>query len=145
MRKARICGVCSPWMNSSLSQAMSQRNYLQRRAVKSNSPHLWSCYKKLKNYVNKEIQKVQSGVLLKPTLISENKSNPSALWKTMNEITPCKQSTLISCIEADGIAHCYNPSITKTLNVYFSTIDTQFTMKLKSFITLPSPLARSTS
>lgn len=59
MRKARICGVCCPWMNSSLSQAMSQRNYLQRRAVKSNSPHLWLCYKKLKNYmyVNEEIQK----------------------------------------------------------------------------------------
>ena len=53
VRKARIRGVRCPWMNSQLSQAMSQRNYLHRRAIKSNSPYLWSRYKKLKNYVNK--------------------------------------------------------------------------------------------
>ena len=56
VRKARTRGVRCPWMNSQLSQAMSQRNYLHRRAIKSNSPYLWSCYKKLKNYVNKEMQ-----------------------------------------------------------------------------------------
>ena len=99
MRKARICGVCCPWMNSSLSQAMSQCNYLQRRAVKSNSPHLWSCYKKLKNYVNKEIQSAKQSIS-NTNLITENKRNLSAVHK---------QSSPISCIEADDVAHCDNP------------------------------------
>ena len=76
-RKARIRGVCCPWMKSQLSQAMSQRNYLHRRAIKSNSPYLWSGYKKLKNYVNKEMQKCKAEYF--SNLISENKSNPSAL------------------------------------------------------------------
>ena len=96
VRKARIHGVRCPWMNSRLSQAMSQRDYLHRRAIKSNSPHLWSRYKKLKNYVNKEIQKCKAEYY--SNLISENKSNPSALWKTLNEITSRKQSSPISCI-----------------------------------------------
>ena len=57
-----------------LSQAMSQRDYLHSRAIKSSSPHLWSRYKKLKNYVNKGIQKVQSGVLLKPNIRKQEQS-----------------------------------------------------------------------
>ena len=62
----------------------------------------------------------------------------------MNEITSRKQSSPISCIEADGLAHCDNQSIAKILNVHFSTIGTKLAMKLKSFITLSSLPARST-
>ena len=124
VRKARIRGVRCPWMNLWFSQAMSQRNYLHRTAIKSNSPHLWSRYKKLKNYVNStEMQKSKA----------EYYSN------LMSE-----QSSPISCIEADGLAQCDNPSIAKILNVHFSTIGTKLAIKLKSFITLPSPPARST-
>ena len=101
-----------------------------------------SRYKKLKNYVNKEMQKCKAEYYW--NLISENKRNPSALWKTLNEITSRKQSSPISCIEADGIAHCDNPSIAKILNVHFSTIGSKLAMKLKSVFTLPSPPASST-
>ena len=50
-----------------------------------------SRYKKLKNYVNKEMQKCKAEYY--SNLISENKRNPSALWKTLNEITSRKQSS----------------------------------------------------
>ena len=60
MRKARIREVRCPWMNSRLSQAMNQRDHLHRRAIKSNSPYLWPRYKKLKNYVNREMQKCKA-------------------------------------------------------------------------------------
>ena len=59
-------------------------------------------------------------------------------------ITSRKQSSPISCIEADGVEHCGNPSIAKILNYRFSTIGTNLAMKLKSFVTLPSPPASST-
>ena len=39
---SRIRRIRFPWMNSRLSQAMSQRDYFHRRAIKSNSPDLWS-------------------------------------------------------------------------------------------------------
>ena len=141
VRKARVRGVHCPWMNSRLSQAMSQRDYPHRRAIKSYSPHLWSHYKKLKNYVNKEMQKCKAEYY--SNLTSENKSNPSALWKNLNEITSRKQSSPISCMETDGVAHCDNPPIAKILNVHFSTTGTKLAMKLKSFITLSSPPASS--
>ena len=101
-----------------------------------------SRYKKLENYANKEMQKCKAE--LYSNLISTNKSNPSALWKTLNEITSHKQCSPISCIEADGVAHCDNPSIAKILNVHFCTIGSKLAMKLKSFVTQPSPLASST-
>ena len=87
---------------------------------------------KLKNNLNKEIQKCKAEYY--SNLISENKSNPSALWKTLNEI---------SSIEADGVAHYDNPSIAKIRNVHFSTIGTKLAMTLKSFISLPSPPAKN--
>ena len=59
-------------------------------------------------------------------------------------ITSRKQSSPISCIEADGVEHCDNPSIAKILNYHFSTIGTNLAMKLKSFVTLPCPPASST-
>ena len=93
VRKARIRGVRCPWMNSQLSQALSQRNYLHLRAIKYNSPYLWSRYKKLinKHHVNKEMQNCKAEYY--SNLISENKSNASALWKTLNDITSGKQSS----------------------------------------------------
>ena len=121
MRKARIHGVRCPRMNSQLSQAMSQGNYLHHRAIKSNSPYLWSRYKKLKlklNHVNKEMQKCKANYY--SNLISENKSNSSALWKSLNDITSRKHRSPISCIETDGVAHCDNPSIAKIPNIHFS-------------------------
>ena len=100
-------------------QVMSQCNYLHSRAIKSNSPHLWSHYKKLKNNVHKKIQKCKAEYYS-----SENKSNPNARWKTLNEITSRKQVSPVYCIEADEVAHCDNPSMVKILNVHFSTIGT---------------------
>ena len=143
MRKSRVRGVRCPWMNSRLSQAMNQRYLFHRRAIKTNSTHFWTRYRKLKNYVNTVIQKCKAEYY--SSFITENKSNPSALWKTLNEITSRKQSSPIPCVEADGVTHCDNPSIAKILNNHFSTIGTNLAMKIKSFFTLPSvPTSSST-
>ena len=65
-------------------------------------------------------------------VITENKSNPSALWETLNDITSREERIPISCIEDDGVQYCSNKSIAKILNNHFSTTGTKLAQKLKS-------------
>ena len=131
IRKSRIKGVRSPWMNARLSEAMHKRDHYHRKALKSKSGNHWSRYKELRNYVNKEIKRCKSEYYSK--LITENKSNASALWKTLNDTTSRKERTPISCIEADCVQYCSNKSIAKILNDHFSTIGTKLAQKLNSY------------
>ena len=118
-------------MNARLSKAMYKRDHYNRKALKSKSGNHWSRYKELRNYVNKEIKRCKSEYYSK--LITGNKSNPSALWKTLNDITYRKERTLISSIETDGVQCCSNKSIAKILNDHFSTTGTKLAQELKSY------------
>ena len=130
MRKPRNKGVRCPWINAQLSEAMHQRDYLHRKALKTKPANHWSRYKELTNYANKETTICKSEYCSK--LITQNKSNPSALRKTLNDITSRKERTPISCFEADGVQYCSNKSIAKILNEHFSIIETKLAQKLKS-------------
>ena len=110
---------------------MHKRDHFHRKDLKSKSGNHWSRYKKLRNYVNKEVKRCKSEYYSK--LITENKSNPSALWKTLNDITSRKERIPISCIEADGVQYCSNTSIAKILKDHFSTIGTELAQKFKSY------------
>ena len=118
-------------MNARLSEAMYKRDHYNRKALKSKSGNHWSRYKELRNYVNKEIKRCKSEYYSK--LITGNKSNPSALWKTLNNITSRKERTPISSIETDGVQYCSNKSIAKILNDHFSTTGTKLAQELKSY------------
>ena len=81
-------GRHAPWITSNLSNAMRDRDYHRRKAVKSNSEYHWKLYKQAKISVNKLIKKCKSEYYL--DLINKNKGNSSVLWKTLNEITSRK-------------------------------------------------------
>ena len=57
-------------------------------------------YKKIKNFVNKEVKKCKAKYY--SDLINKNKGNASELWKTFNEITSKKPNSTITSTEADG-------------------------------------------
>ena len=107
-------------MNVRLSEAIHKRDHCYRKALKSKPGNHWSRFKELRNYVDKEIKRCKSEYYSK--LITENKYTPSALWKTLNDLTSRKERTPISCIEADGVQYCSNESIAKILNDQFSTV-----------------------
>jgi len=109
-------------------------HFYHHKALKSKTAHHWSRYIELRNYVNREIKRCKSEYYT--TLITENKSNPSALWKTLNYITSRKEITLLSCIEEDGVQYFDRKSISKILNDHFSTIGTKLAQKLKSYSSL---------
>jgi hypothetical protein len=99
-RKLRVKGRHAPWIMANLSNAMRHRDYHKRKAIKSNSEYHWKLYKQAKISVNKLIKKCKSDYYI--DLISKNKGDSNALWKTLNEITSRKSSAPITCIAIEG-------------------------------------------
>ena len=48
------------WMNNKINEAMKDRDFHHRRAVKTNSAYHWSNYRRLKNLVNRKIKSAKS-------------------------------------------------------------------------------------
>ena len=85
IKKMKVRGISIPWMTAELSRAMQDRDYHLKKAQKTQSQHHWSCYRKLRCLVNKEVCECKSKYY--ESLIRENRNNPSGLWKTLNELT----------------------------------------------------------
>ena len=88
IKKMRIKGLNAPWITPTLSDAMRNRDFHHRKAIKTNSKFHWDQFKKVKNFTNKLVKKCKSDYYI--NLINENKSNANALWNTLNEITSQK-------------------------------------------------------
>ena len=129
-RKLRVKGRHAPWITANLSNAMRDRDYHKRKAIKSNSEYHWKLYKQAKISVNKLIKKCKSDYYI--DLISKNKGDSNALWKTLNEITSRKSSAPITCIEIDGTPHTDVNSIVEGLNSHFSSIGRKLAALIKS-------------
>ena len=106
-----------------LSRAMQDRYYHLKKAQKTQSQHHWSCYRKLHCLVNKEVRECKSKYY--ESLITENRNNPSGLWKTstLNELTsPNTHSTAPSCIVSNGVETTNSQSISTLFNTFFTGI-----------------------
>ena len=101
-----------------------------REAIKTNSKYRWEMYKKMKNFVNKEVKNCKAEYY--SDLINKNKGNPSELWKTFNEITSKKSNSTITSIVADGVLYTEPTEIAQALNTHFPRIGTKLAAKNKN-------------
>ena len=132
-KKSRVKGIHTPWITSELSNAMQDRDYHHRKAVKTNSPYHWKMYKEVKAYVNKTVKKCKAGYY--QDLINKNKGNSGELWKSSNKITSRKSSSPPSCIEVNGV----HGTAIHYLNNHFSTVGTKLAAKIKAGLHLLRP------
>ncbi len=130
IKKLRTKGIQTPWLTNDLRNAMQDRNYHHRKAVKSNSPFHWMMYKKIKCYVNTNVKKCKTEYY--SNLINTNKGNTGALWKTLNDISSRKSHSSPSCIEANGVSHTDPKSIAESLNDHFSSIGSKLATKIRN-------------
>lgn len=130
IKRNRVKGIPIPWMTPKLSQAMRDRDYYHRRAVKSKSLAHWKTYRKLRLFVNKEVKRCKSEYY--QNLIEKNRGNPAELWKTLNAVTSRKSTSRPTCIITDGVTSTEPLSIAKALNVHFTTIGTKLAVYFTS-------------
>ena len=64
IKKSRICRISTPWMTAELSELMQKRDFLHKKAIKSNLTNHWSQYKDPRNTVNREIRKHKAEIIL---------------------------------------------------------------------------------
>ena len=60
IKKTRIKGAKTPWVTSDLKNAMRDRDFHHVKAIKTNSKYHWDMFKKMKNFVNKEVKKCKA-------------------------------------------------------------------------------------
>ena len=121
LKKRRVKGATAPWMNNKIAEAMRDRNYHLRKAQKTNSTYHWRMYRKLRNFVNREIKSSKSNHYC--NLIEEGKGDSSMIWKAVNEASSRNVSSSIpQCIISSGVQYTDPKSIATTLNDYFASV-----------------------
>ena len=102
LKRRLVKGTTAPWMNNKIAEAMRDRNYHLRKAQKSNSTYHWGMYRKLRNFVNREIKSSKSNYYC--NLIEESKGDSSMVWKAVNEASSRNVSSSIpQYIIASGV------------------------------------------
>ena len=116
-----VNGINSVWMTSKTSDAMRDRGYHHRKARKSGSTYHWKMFRKLWNFVSKEVKASKSKYYT--NLIEESKGNASKIWNAVNKAS-CrkKQSTAPSYIISEEVQHTEPKAIAAVLNKHFATI-----------------------
>jgi hypothetical protein len=131
------------WMNSKISEAMQDRDYHHRKAVKSNKTYHWNMYKKLRNFVNKEVTSAKSKYYCE--LIEQSKADSSRIWKAVNKVSSRDNNSLtLQYIVTDGVKHSDSKSIATALNTYFASVGkslaAKFTTVSQTFTAHPTPV-----
>ena len=138
IKRRRVNGINSAWMTSK----MRDRAYHHRKAWKSGSAYHWHMFRKLRNFVNKEIKASKSKYYT--NLIEESKGNASKIWNAVNEASYRKsQSAAPSCIISNEVQHTEPKAIAAALNEHFATIGQTLADRLSSFVTKVTPQRQS--
>ena len=74
IKKKRTSGQKMPWLSPKIRESMCDRDYHDRKAMKSNSDYRWNLYK---NLVNREMKSAKSKYFV--DLISNNKGDDSLI------------------------------------------------------------------
>ena len=131
-RKKVLYNICK------ISEAMRDRDYHHRKAVKAGSPYHWRMFRKLRNFVNEEIKRSKSNYYI--GLIEDSKGESSKLWKAVNEVSSRKNKTSTpNCIISDGVQHTDVRSIASVLNKHFASIGQLLADKLTAFAVAVTP------
>ncbi len=96
----RVRSAPSPWLNNIIIKQMSRRDYLHRKAVRSNSVSDWSAYKLCRNKVTGMMRESKKRYFEKS--IDDCTGDSGKLWKTLNTILPKKRSVSPSSLDIDG-------------------------------------------
>ena len=86
--RSKSCLNHAQMVTAGLKERMHNRDTLKIKAIKSNDPHDWANFKRMRNKVNTEI-KVAKKVCYNNKFI-ENNSDPRKTWQTINDLTSRK-------------------------------------------------------
>ena len=100
---------------------MHNRNKLKVNAIKSNDPHDWANFKRMRNKVNTEI-KAGKELFYNNNFIETN-CDPRKTWQVINDVTYCKAvNSSIREINLNGTSISESSNLSNAFNDPFSSI-----------------------
>ena len=121
IRTKRVRSKSCPWITAGLKERMHNRDTLKIKAIKSNDPHDWANFKRMRNKVNTEI-KAAKKVFYNNKFI-ENNGDPRKTWQTINDLTSRKAvHSSIREINLKGTFITESSDLSNAFNDHFSSI-----------------------
>lgn len=120
-RLRRVRSQYAPWLNDPIKKAMNNRDYLKKKAVKTQSYYYDEAYKGARNHVNKLIKKAKKRYY--QITIDQNKGKPKEMWKHINQLVGRgSKTTHIPSIKVGCETILDEKNIAETLNNYFVNV-----------------------
>ena len=117
----KVRNMKAPWLTDAIKKSMNRRDYLKKKAVKTNSSAYHNAYKSLRNEINKKIIHAKRNYYT--TCVDKNRSNSKQLWKHINQlVNKSPKSTNVSAIQIDEQVVTKNETIAELFNEYFTDI-----------------------
>ena len=116
-------------MDCRLQGSMKERDWIHRKARKSNSSRHWNTYRKLRNKVNCLVKSAKTKYNC--DLFQDAKRNAKKVWNAVNEV--CYRnctSERVQSIISDGIQHTTPKSIASAMNSFFASIGKRMADKI---------------
>ncbi|CAB4008485.1 Hypothetical predicted protein [Paramuricea clavata] len=114
----------APWLTDAIKKSMNRRDYLKKKAIKTNSTACHNAYKSLRNEINKKIMYAKHAKRDYYTnCVDRNRNNTKQMWKHINQIVnKNSRSTNISVLQIDEQVITENETIADLFNEYFTDI-----------------------
>ena len=110
-KRVRRKDGCS-WMTGEIKRLIRQREFLLRKARKTNKDEDWANYRRTRNKVLTNYKIWSAKSLYSRKLIAENSGDPKAFWKTLKKILPCDCKTASAPIMKVNGTNCTDKTIT---------------------------------
>jgi len=131
IKTRRVRNNQSPWLTCDIRALINHRNYLKKQATKTDDSQVWDDYKKFRNLVNNEIKQSKNSYY--HSHIENNRGNPKALWRTINQVSGRNKtkSNSINEIKFNNTTATEPAEIAEILNDYFTNIGKALSSELQ--------------
>ena len=98
------------------------------KAINSNDPDDWACFKRMRNKVNVAIQAKQ---LFYKNKFSKSDGDPRKTWQVINELTSRKTGrSSVSELSLNGVSITNSTALSNAFNYHFSTIGSKLASEI---------------
>ena len=110
-----------PWINADVKAKLFKRDFLKRKAIKTNKEEDWLLFKSSRNAANIALRHSKKEYYTKK--FSNNKQNPKKTWRTINDVLGRnRKHTTINEIKFPGKTVTSADELVEVFNDYFSNI-----------------------
>ena len=108
---------------------MYSRDMMKIKAINSNDPHDWACFKRMRNKVNVAIR--QAKELFNKNKFSKSDGDPRKPWQVINDLTSRKTGrSSVRELSLNGVSITNSTPLSNAFNDHFSTIGSKLASEI---------------